>query len=219
MPKLDESAQQARREQILDAAEHCFARHGFHSTTMQGICREAGISPGALYIYFRSKEELIEGLCEREKSRFAHGLASVAEAPDFFAALVKLGETYCLGEPIEKVRMQMEINAEAMRNPAVGRTVREIDRFVLESFQRLLTDAQAKGRINPAGDVAIMAQVMSMLGDGLYLRRALDPDFDAKGCMPTILALISFLIRPTETGAAEEAISREATTALEPHHG
>lgn len=204
MPKLDEDTQRARREQIIEAAQRCFARDGFHNTTMQVICREAGISPGALYLYFKSKEELIEGICESEKGRLAQDLATLDNAPDFIAALGKLAETYCLEEPIDKVRMQVEINAEALRNPAVGRVVGEIDRFILESLERLLTDAQAKGRINPIADAGTVAQVLSMVGDGLFLRRALNPDFDGRSCMPVILSLISFLIRPADAGAGAE---------------
>ena len=49
MPKLAPKTQQARREHILDAAERCFVNKGFHPATMDGICREAGVSPGALY--------------------------------------------------------------------------------------------------------------------------------------------------------------------------
>ena len=204
MPKLDEITQRARREQILDAAQRCFARHGFHNTTMQVICREAGISPGALYLYFKSKEELIEGICEREKGQLVRDLASLAEEPDLIAALGRLGETYCLDEPIDKLRMQVEINAEALRNPAVGRMVGEFDHFIIESFERLLTDAQAQGRITPRADLRTIAQVMCMIGDGLFLRRALDPDFDGKSCMPVILSMISHLIRPAETVAVQD---------------
>ncbi len=200
MPKLDETTQRARREHILDAAEHCFAREGFHRTSMQDICREAGVSPGAFYLYFSSKEDLIAGICEREKTALAQALASVAEAPDFMAALSQLGQTYCLEEPREKLRLHLEINAEAMRNPAIGHNVRAIDDFVAKSFERLLSDAKAKGRINPSADEATIAQIISILGDGLYLRRALDPEFDGKACMPVILSLISSLIGPVAEG-------------------
>jgi len=55
MPKLKPEVQTARREHILDAAETCFARAGFHRTTMHDICKEASVSPGALYVYFDSK--------------------------------------------------------------------------------------------------------------------------------------------------------------------
>ena len=59
MPKVTQAHLEARRQQILDAAFGCFARQGFHQTTMQDICREAELSPGAVYRYFDSKEAII----------------------------------------------------------------------------------------------------------------------------------------------------------------
>src|SRR5690606_27390679 len=61
MAKLSPETLRERSDHILDAAGRCFARAGFHRTTMQDICREAAVSPGALYIYFNSKEALIAG--------------------------------------------------------------------------------------------------------------------------------------------------------------
>jgi AcrR family transcriptional regulator len=198
MPKLDEQTQRARREHILDAAERCFAREGFHRSSMQDICREAAISPGALYLYFTSKEDLIAGICERERTHFAHALSSVAEAPDFMAALSQLAQAYCVDEPEEKLRLHLEINAEALRNPAIGKTVREIDAFVIDSFRRLLDGARARRRIDPALDSEMVAQILSVLGDGIFLRRAIDPAFDVKACLPVVLSVMSFLIKPVE---------------------
>ena len=51
--------QAARREQILDAAEACFVRNGFHRTTMSDLAREAAMSPGNFYRYFASKEYIV----------------------------------------------------------------------------------------------------------------------------------------------------------------
>src|SRR6476646_4204190 len=53
-----------RRSEILSAAQTCFARAGFHQTSMQEICAEAGMSPGNLYRYFRSNEDIIAGIAE-----------------------------------------------------------------------------------------------------------------------------------------------------------
>jgi len=69
-------------EHILDAAEQCFARAGFHRTTVHDICREAGVSPGALYVYFDSKEALIAGISERDRAEFADRLDALANAPE-----------------------------------------------------------------------------------------------------------------------------------------
>ncbi len=112
MPKLKPDTQRARREHILEAAELCFARAGFHRTTMQDICKEAAVSPGALYVYFDSKEALIAGICERERAEFAENFASLAAAPDFLGTLGAMGEEYFVNQPAHKRLMCVEIGLE-----------------------------------------------------------------------------------------------------------
>src|SRR5258705_3639794 len=62
VPRVSEAHLAARRQQILDAARTCFLRNGFHQTSMQDVIREAGLSVGAVYRYFPSKNELIKTL-------------------------------------------------------------------------------------------------------------------------------------------------------------
>ena len=79
-PKVTEEHVEARRQQILEAAFACFAREGFHQTTMKDICREAGLSAGAVYGYFRSKEEIIETACtESQQQNMAFIESDMAE--------------------------------------------------------------------------------------------------------------------------------------------
>lgn len=198
MPKLTAKTQQARREHILDAAERCFASAGFHRTTMHDICRAAGISPGALYGYFESKESLIAGIAERNRNMIAAQLAELGEAPDLVQALSRLGEYYTIEEPQFKRVLCVEIGAEATRNEAVGRIFQSVDDFVHQSFVQLFERARQSGRIAPDLDTATLAQILCILGDGMFWRRAVDPNFDAKTVMPAITSLVSSLLKPTD---------------------
>jgi AcrR family transcriptional regulator len=206
MPKLDEETQRARQENILNAAERCFSGQGFHSTSMQDICREAGISPGTLYLYFRSKEDLIEAICLRERAAFAQALTAIADAPDFMAALRQLADAYCLDQPHSKFCFQIEVNAEALRNPVIGKTVRESDAFIIDRFRTIIEEASAKGRIKPATDALTLAQILNIIGDGVFLRRAIDPDFNVKQCMDVILSLLSSAFQPVENDETGTAV-------------
>src|ERR687894_2377279 len=81
-----------RRARILDAAERCFVRAGFHRTTMQDVAAEAGMSPGNLYRYFRSKDVIVAGLAERDRARVMADFSQLVDADDFigsFAALAR----------------------------------------------------------------------------------------------------------------------------------
>lgn len=208
MPKLKPATQRARREHILDAAEVCFARAGFHRTTMQDICKEALISPGALYVYFSSKEELIAGISERDRADFGERFAELSAAPDFMKALAALGEHYFDEEPAHKRTMCMEIGLESTRNPKVGEIYRSVDRFVANSFEKLFGRLLAEGRIAPDMDVVTVARVFSVIGDGMFMRRAVDPNFDAKTVVPAVMKLIAKLLNPVgeeRTPSKEEA--------------
>lgn len=59
MPRLTEGNREARRAEIVAAARRCFSRDGFHQTLMPDVAAEAGVSTGAPYRYFSSKEEII----------------------------------------------------------------------------------------------------------------------------------------------------------------
>ena len=113
MPKLSDSQQELRRTRILDAAEQCFARNGFHRTTMQHICREAGVSAGALYLYFPSKEALIEGISLRSREEVLESFEQFDDTGDFIAGLARLMDVCLLAKPAFKSMLWLEISAEA----------------------------------------------------------------------------------------------------------
>lgn len=62
MARVSQEHLDARRRQILDGAARCFARDGFHATSMQDVLKEVGLSAGAVYRYFSGKEDLIAAI-------------------------------------------------------------------------------------------------------------------------------------------------------------
>jgi TetR/AcrR family transcriptional repressor of uid operon len=209
MPKLKPDTQRARREHILEAAEVCFARAGFHRTTMQDICKEAGVSPGALYVYFDSKEALIAGICERERAEFAENFAALAAAPDFLGTLAALGEEYFVNQPAHKRLMCVEIGLESTRNPRVAEIFSRIDSFINESFLRLFQQLKDEGRIAPALDVPSLTRAFTVICDGMFWQRAIDPTFNPRAVIPTILQLIGALLNPVPVSGDKRGETRE----------
>jgi AcrR family transcriptional regulator len=209
MPKLDEETQHARRVNILDAAERCFVRSGFRGASVHDICREAGVSPGALYLYFASKEDLIAGLCQREAEDFGTRFAGLAEAPDFIAALNEFAQ-HCVNHPRDKVLLHLEIGAEAGRNLKVGEIALAADRFLMSRFEELLERVKAQGRIAPIAGCATVTRILAAMGDGLFWHRARDPDFKAEAVLPAMMAMISTLINPTSTPPPSRGIGQES---------
>ena len=210
MPKLKPDTLRARREHILDAALTCFARGGFHATTMQAICQEAGISPGALYVYFDSKEALIAGLCERDRAEFAERFANLASAPDFLEALTAIGEHYFVDESPEKQRFVVEMGVEATRNPRIAEIFMSVDKYCADSFESLFQRLKDEGRIAPRVDIPTLAIVFSVIGDGMFWRRAIEPNADMRAVLPVVIEMIGSLLNPTEPAAiSKHMASRE----------
>lgn len=196
MPRLKPETQAARRTAILDAAERCFAVSGFHATSMQDICKAAGVSPGALYVYFKSKEDLIEGICERNRREFAERFKALDTATDVLAALGTMAGQYLIEEPREKRMLCVEIGAEACRNATVAELMRSIDDLVDQSFRRLFERLKAEGRIPSETDVDALMRILILLGDGLFWRQAVDPRFDAKKHLDAVISVIGSMIQP-----------------------
>lgn len=202
MPKLRPETLAARREHILDAAERCFARSGFHRTTMAEICAEAGISAGALYVHFPSKEALIAGSAERDRLHLTDQFAAVAKAPDIASALTSIAEYYAADEPRYKRILGAEVGLEATRDENVSEIYGSVESFVMQSLTELVERAKEEGRIAPDLDSATIAELLSVLGEGLMWRRAVAPGFDAKPLLPAINSIVEMLLKPVSPAAA-----------------
>src|SRR5260370_6343272 len=64
MPRLTARTRDARRQQILAAAQRCFTRNGFQATTMADIFAAAGLSAGSVYSHFTGKDEIIAAIAD-----------------------------------------------------------------------------------------------------------------------------------------------------------
>jgi AcrR family transcriptional regulator len=203
MRRANAKLQQDRRAEILEAAQRCFARSGFHGTSMQAICAEAQMSPGNLYRYFNSKEAIIAGICERDRAEAAHDFDAVDQAPDFFAALEGLARHHLLERPAEDVALWAEIMAESQRSAAIGELFRTCEDDIKGRLVDMLRGAAGRGEIAPRQDFTSAASVLMAIADGMSWRRAVDPAFNAEAALPMILRMVRSLL--IEQGVAAAA--------------
>jgi AcrR family transcriptional regulator len=183
-----------RRSRILDAAERCFVRSGFHRTTMQDVAAEAGMSPGNLYRYFPSKDGIVIGLTERDRSRVAQDFGVFDSGADFMTSFAKLGRKHFEEEPRDRAIMCLEIWAESARNPSFASVCAEFEQFVIARLAEVLGQARERGEIPASVDPEAVATIISTLADGLFVRRAIKPGFDAAREVPNVLNVICALL-------------------------
>lgn len=205
---------------ILDAFERCIQRSGFHRTTMQDVAKEAGMSAGNLYRYFVSKEQLVSGLCERDRERFGADFQDVHENVDVIGALIELGRKHFVEEPRSRCVQFLEIWAEATRNPAVAAVCLATDRDVTERIVGLFEFAKRKGQVAANVDSAAAFAVLGAIGDGMHMHRAIDPTFDPNEGFRLMLVVMDAIFsgrldlnRPDPAGAAPVV---PASPAIEP---
>ncbi|WP_158266853.1 TetR/AcrR family transcriptional regulator [Alsobacter soli] len=169
-----------RHARILDAAERCFVRSGFHRTTMQDVAAEAQMSAGNLYRYFPSKDAIVAGLSERDRQEVAADFNAVIGSDDFFGALETLGRKHFVVAPREKAVMLVEIWAESTRNPAVNSCCGAVDGVLRGLMLQIIERGKAAGHIPPSVEPDGAVRVLFTVADGLFKRKALDPDFDGE---------------------------------------
>ncbi len=187
MPRVSAEHMENRRRQILSAATRCFAAVGFHAATMQDIIKEAGLSAGAIYRYYASKEDIIVAMAAarhaREREIFA--AAAQAESPDALIAFLVQRFAYQLSDVDEQRgrRVGVQLWAEALNNERLLAVTREGTdqprRLLGPVFDRL----KAEGRIPPEIESDALARAFIALFEGLVLQKCREEELalDAYG--------------------------------------
>ncbi|HEY2568734.1 MAG TPA: TetR/AcrR family transcriptional regulator [Candidatus Udaeobacter sp.] len=140
-PQIDATNGGDRRSQILEAALVCFAKRGFHQTSMHDISGEAGISVGLIYRYFENKEAVISAMGDRHKKEISEMLERARQAPTLLESLEILFTAHCCEDAPQLVSaFVVDLYAEASRNPHVADLVRD----VLETAMKGVTDLIAR---------------------------------------------------------------------------
>ena len=189
-----------RRDEILAAAQRCFVRSGFHGASMQDICAEAGMSPGNLYRYFPSKEALVAGIAERDRAEVAQQFASADLSHGFFAVLEGMAHHHFAEKPNEQVLLCTEVMAEARRNPDIARISAAFDADVKKWLGDLLRAAAERGDIPRDIDFDGAVTMLMIIADGVWWRRALDPDFDPASVLPLFMDITRHMLRSRPQG-------------------
>lgn len=182
MPKVSEEHLAARRRQILDAALACFSRTGFHQTSMQAIFAESGLSPGAVYRYFKGKEEIVQAIAMETLG----GLAAALEAGPPGRPDELMGRMLDMIEAVElrdqRLRLALQVWGEAMVNPRLAGFVRKAIDGLRERIAAELD----------CPDPDATARVLVALAQGSVVQRDLYGDeFDPDEFRAAALALLS----------------------------
>src|SRR5258708_32930002 len=147
MPKIAEAARAARREQIIAAGLTCFARAGYHATTMADVATQAGVSKGTPYLYFESKQALFIALHEEWDcgvgDRVNAAVAALPEAARRSPRRILHFVASAVAAPVtgqaETCRVLMEARALAAHETSVAAAVQAADGRTHQQLENLIT--------------------------------------------------------------------------------
>lgn len=196
--RVNRRDQQVQR--ILDAAKSCFLRSGFQGASMQHICAEAAMSPGALYRYFPSKEAIIAAIVEADRRTDAEVLACMGEKKSvaegvLAAALAYIRHVHESGS----APLFIEIRAESMRNPAVRQASLRCMEMVALMFQTRLSAAIEAGEIRPVMALDALVPTMMAAADGVAMSDLPSQGVPREAIEAGMRAMVEALLRPQAT--------------------
>lgn len=186
----------ARREQILEAAEACFREFGFHNASISKICKRAAMSPGHVYHYFENKEAIIEGIVRRKADVILARVDSMRTAPDMLdATLGRAGESVAEKLEHDFASLDIEILAEACRSPGVARIVSAADGEVRRNFKHVVRSLRRDlGFDDSEAIIDAVADMVAALFDGMTVRGVRHPDLRRDEVFGVFVKVLRFLI-------------------------
>jgi len=191
MPRVSEQYRLAKRDHILAAARTCFARNGFHQTSMTDLLAEADMSAGAFYGYFKSKNEVITAIAEQVMDAFASEVATLlaeTPAPGIDDVMIRmLGVVDHLAPTYGKLGLQ--VWGEAQRNNELAHIARERMLVFQEVLGGLAARAQADGQLPADVDAATAGKLVLAVLLGYLVQRLVVGDMNSQQLGATIAAL------------------------------
>ncbi|MER6620131.1 TetR/AcrR family transcriptional regulator [Streptomyces sp. NPDC000931] len=183
MARVSQEHLDARRRQILDGAASCFARNGFHATSMQDVLKEADLSAGAVYRYFRGKGELIAAIVTEVLDTVRGILEQAAQespppAPDVLIprSLARMREqrpaTLDDGEWMFP-RLMIQVWTETTRSPELAAVLGEGYGNVRRAWGRVVEGYRDAGLMPADVDTDAVARAMIALVQGFAAQMAL----------------------------------------------
>ena len=181
-PKLAAGYSEMRKEQVLSAAWMCFQDRGYRAITMREIAKRMGTSTGAIYTYFKSKDQILEAILEQNLERNLGLFQQANNSLSSRGALQELFAIYLDCCPVSVLKQGAKCNidlwSEAVKQPNVGKTVGAYYTKLLEHLAQVVEESHAHKNSGEAVDPKSVAGFYLAFHMGLELQLALIEGID-----------------------------------------
>lgn len=183
----------ATYNKIILAATHCFSSKGFNATSIHQIAKQAEISQGAMYTYFKGKDDLIIAIVKEEIDS-AISLYSQSYTCSAFERILQITRS-CATKSNNAISpsLWMEIIAESSRNQVLNEHFIEADSLMRQALKKILIQGVEKGEFHNIDPEETSILLFSIL-DGLIGRKAIDPCFNFEKSLPSFTSVLQKIL-------------------------
>jgi AcrR family transcriptional regulator len=211
VPRVTPRHEEEVRQRIARAARRAFTAVGFHDATVQDVVRESGLSVGAIYTYYASKDELLLAACElaitEELGALAGELEAAATVREKLEISVRAWFDFLERQP--EAHFMVEAWAAAYTEPGIREMLARRRERLVGVGAVLLQEAIARGELRHDLEVDALARGFGALLDGLALQRLEEGDaFRRPVAERRALTFVEILYdgrRPSAAGPADGA--------------
>ncbi|MEU7518015.1 TetR/AcrR family transcriptional regulator [Streptomyces sp. NPDC042898] len=204
MARVSQEHLDARRRQILDGAARCFARNGFHATSMQDVLAEVGLSAGAVYRYFRGKDELIAAIAAEAFDRIRGAFEEASKTtppptPDVLLGAVLrvfLEERIAGADRQAFARLIIQVWAETVRDEELAKTLSGLFNGMRAAWTELVTAYRETGLLRADVPADHVARTLIAVAQGFIAQQALFGNVSVEILEDGLRGLMSMSVDP-----------------------
>jgi TetR/AcrR family transcriptional regulator, transcriptional repressor of aconitase len=211
VPRITDERREARREQVLEAARACLEEHGLEAVSMEMIVARSGLSTGAVYGYFKGKDQIINAVVTEGTAAMAEDLAPVLTnpepppLPEFVEQVLRAAMDFGRQKgDIDRLLVSLHGWSHSQSDPELKAATRASYSGLRRLFMDVVKRWQAAGMIDTAADPEGVGELLTSITLGFVAQRALAGSADVTAHVAALEAL-------THVSAADPAIGGSRT--------
>jgi TetR/AcrR family transcriptional regulator, transcriptional repressor of aconitase len=198
VPRITDERREARREQVLEAARACLQEHGLEAVSMEMIIARSGLSTGAVYGYFKRKDQIINAVVAEGTAAMAEDLAPLLTNPDpsplpeFVGQVLRAVVGFGRNKKVDIDRLYVSLHgwSHSQSDPELKAATRTSYAGLRKLFLDVVKRWQAAGTIDVAADPAAVAELLTSITLGFVAQRALAGSADVNAHVAALSALM-----------------------------
>ncbi|WP_327366023.1 TetR/AcrR family transcriptional regulator [Streptomyces sp. NBC_01217] len=199
MARVSQEHLDARRRQIIEGAARCFARDGFHGTSMQDVLKEVGLSAGAVYRYFSGKEDLIAAIAGEAVGGVRQAFEEAARvtplpAPDVLIGRVARSLFDGAGREMGRqayAGLIVQVWSETLRSERLAATLAEAFGGLRAAWTELVEVYRDMGLLTPEVSADHVARTLIATAQGFIAQLAMFGDAEPEALESGLRGLMS----------------------------